>query len=207
VGGTWFCARNRPLATGSFWLGPGARDRPVSGVRRQRQLLAAPIMSGRGSGRPTAAVRGSGSPAPKLPLSSAKTSAEPPASAAPDGACPALLGSADEPADAAQPALCGTNCAHHRPVRLRWARLLRRVFELDLAHCPNCGGELKIIAAILEQPTIEKILTLGSAGAGTAAAANPWATAASGLTMPTDQCTGGAAPKGQRIGCARELQD
>ena len=31
-----------------------------------------------------------------------------------------------------------------------WARLLKRVFEFDLAHCPNCGGELKIIAAILE---------------------------------------------------------
>ena len=26
-------------------------------------------------------------------------------------------------------------------------------------HCPNCGGELKIIAAILEAPVIEKILT------------------------------------------------
>jgi hypothetical protein len=25
--------------------------------------------------------------------------------------------------------------------------------------CPNCGGELKIIAAILEQPVIEKIRT------------------------------------------------
>ena len=38
-------------------------------------------------------------------------------------------------------------------------RLLKRVFEIDLEHCPNCGGELKIIAAILEQPVIEKILT------------------------------------------------
>ena len=28
-----------------------------------------------------------------------------------------------------------------------------------MAHCPNCGGELKIIAAILEQLVIEKILT------------------------------------------------
>ena len=45
------------------------------------------------------------------------------------------------------------------PVRLSWARLLMRVVDLDLAHCPNCGGELKIIAAILEQPVIEKILT------------------------------------------------
>ena len=29
-----------------------------------------------------------------------------------------------------------------------------------MRHCPNCGlGGLKIIAAILEQPVIEKILT------------------------------------------------
>ena len=28
-----------------------------------------------------------------------------------------------------------------------------------MAYCPNCGGELKIIAAIMEQPVIEKILT------------------------------------------------
>ena len=28
-----------------------------------------------------------------------------------------------------------------------------------MEHCPNCGGDLKIIAAILEQPVIERILT------------------------------------------------
>ena len=63
------------------------------------------------------------------------------------------------PAQAAKPAECEAGCAHHRPVRLSWAKLLKRVFEIDMAHCPNCGGELKIIAAILEQPVIEKILT------------------------------------------------
>ena len=63
------------------------------------------------------------------------------------------------PAQAAVPATCEANGAHRRPVRLGWARLLKRVFELDLEHCPNCGGELKIIAAILEAPVIEKILT------------------------------------------------
>jgi len=52
-------------------------------------------------------------------------------------------------AQAAKPAQCEANCAHHGPVRLSWARLLKRVFEIDLEHCPNCGGELKIIAAIL----------------------------------------------------------
>jgi len=47
-----------------------------------------------------------------------------------------------------------------RPHRISWARLLKRVFDIDMQHCPNCGGgELKIIAAILERPVIEKILT------------------------------------------------
>ncbi len=47
----------------------------------------------------------------------------------------------------------------HRPVRLNRAKLLERVVGIDLEHCPNCGGELKNIAAILEQPVIEKSLT------------------------------------------------
>ena len=67
---------------------------------------------------------------------------------------------APEPAAPATPrAECEGNCAHHRPVRLGWAKLLKRVFAIDMEHCPNCGGELTIIAAILEQPVIEKILT------------------------------------------------
>jgi hypothetical protein len=46
------------------------------------------------------------------------------------------------------------------PGRISWARLLKRVFDIDMQHCPNCGaGELKIIAAILGRPVIEKILT------------------------------------------------
>jgi hypothetical protein len=56
---------------------------------------------------------------------------------------------AEAPAQEAKPAECEANCVHHRPVRLSWAKLLKRVFEIDMEHCPNCGGELKIIAAIL----------------------------------------------------------
>ena len=65
----------------------------------------------------------------------------------------------EPPAQAAPPAECEASCAHHLPVRLRWAKLLKRVFARDLEHCPNCGGELKIIAAILEAPVIERFLT------------------------------------------------
>jgi len=50
-------------------------------------------------------------------------------------------------------------CAHGRPARISWARLLKRLFEIDIEHCPNCGGQLKIIAAILESAVVERILT------------------------------------------------
>ena len=43
-------------------------------------------------------------------------------------------------------------------VRINWARLLKRVFEIDIEHCPHCGGNMKIIAAILERAAITKIL-------------------------------------------------
>ena len=50
-------------------------------------------------------------------------------------------------------------CAHERPARISWARLLKRMFQIDLEHCPNCAGQLQIIAAIPEAPVIERILT------------------------------------------------
>ncbi|BAO83844.1 hypothetical protein SMCB_1616 [Serpentinimonas maccroryi] len=55
---------------------------------------------------------------------------------------------------------CEVEAVQARPHRISWARLLKRVFDIDMQHCPNCeAGELKIIAAILERPVIEKILT------------------------------------------------
>jgi hypothetical protein len=41
-----------------------------------------------------------------------------------------------------------TDHAHAQgaPTRLSWARLPKRV--VDIEHCPNCGGSLKIIAAL-----------------------------------------------------------
>ena len=44
------------------------------------------------------------------------------------------------------------------PARLSWARLLKRVFDIDLKHCARRGGPLKIIAAIEHAPVIAKIL-------------------------------------------------
>jgi hypothetical protein len=42
---------------------------------------------------------------------------------------------------------------------MSWARLLKWVFDIDINHCPNCGGTLKIIAAIEDPPVILRILT------------------------------------------------
>jgi len=53
----------------------------------------------------------------------------------------------------------GLGCAHGPPTRIRWARLLKHEFHIDLEHCPNCGGQLKIIATILESAVIERIWT------------------------------------------------
>ena len=52
-------------------------------------------------------------------------------------------------------------------MRLVWSRSvddpdvagIYGVFGLDMEHSPNCCGQLKIIAVILEAPVIEKILT------------------------------------------------
>ena len=53
--------------------------------------------------------------------------------------------------------------------RMRWARLLKRVFDIDIERCV-CGGKLKIIAVIEEPLVIERILThLGLARTAAAA--------------------------------------
>ena len=48
-----------------------------------------------------------------------------------------------------EPASTESGCAHGRPARIGWARLLKRVLEIDMEHCPNFGGHLELIAAIL----------------------------------------------------------
>jgi len=55
----------------------------------------------------------------------------------------------------------GEHAAEHArtSARIGWARLLKRVFDIDLEHCPQCGGEFRIIAAIEEPAVVVRILT------------------------------------------------
>ncbi|MFM7531966.1 MAG: transposase [Rubrivivax sp.] len=47
---------------------------------------------------------------------------------------------------------------HGQAARMSWARLLARVFDIDVERCA-CGGQLKIIAAIEDPVVIGRILT------------------------------------------------
>lgn len=41
--------------------------------------------------------------------------------------------------------------------RLSWAKLIRRVYEVDRLLCPFCGAEMKILAVILDFATAKAI--------------------------------------------------
>jgi len=106
------------------------------------------------------------------------------------------------PTSGCKPTLPDRSCSSSRPSG--------ETAEIDMAHCPNRGGQLKIIAAILEQPVIEKILThLGPrpAGQGAATRASPWVAAASGLSASSQHVSGGAVARAAGICCASSLSE
>ena len=39
-----------------------------------------------------------------------------------------------------------------------WAELLRRVFEAEVLVCPHCGGARRLLAAIHDPASIERLL-------------------------------------------------
>ena len=45
-----------------------------------------------------------------------------------------------------------------RQAAMGWAQRLKRVFQIDVETCPNCGGTVKVIACIEDPPVIERIL-------------------------------------------------
>ena len=65
---------------------------------------------------------------------------------------------------AATPAPAPKNSDEMEPLqnhsaRYLWAALLARVYEVLPLICPHCGAEMRMIAAITDRPTIERILT------------------------------------------------
>jgi len=42
--------------------------------------------------------------------------------------------------------------------RASWARLIRKVFEVDPLLCKKCGAEMKIIAVITEHAVVDRII-------------------------------------------------
>jgi hypothetical protein len=41
---------------------------------------------------------------------------------------------------------------------VQWMQRLKRVFAVDIETCPECGGNVRVIACIEDPPLIEKIL-------------------------------------------------
>ena len=42
--------------------------------------------------------------------------------------------------------------------RKAWARLLAKIYEIDLFVCPKCGSEIKVIAIMQDMAEIKRIL-------------------------------------------------
>ena len=52
----------------------------------------------------------------------------------------------------------GAGTTGPRCYRLTWAVLLARVFRVDVTLCPDCGGRMKIIAALTDPKSIHSYL-------------------------------------------------
>ena len=50
------------------------------------------------------------------------------------------------------------SCEDARILRRRWRELIKRIYEVDPLVCPNCQGEMRIIAFIIDHAVIDKIL-------------------------------------------------
>ena len=66
------------------------------------------------------------------------------------------------------------DASERRRLRRLWARLIRRVYEVDPLLCQGCGGTIRILAFILEPGAIIKILAhLAARGGGSGRAPPP----------------------------------
>ncbi len=56
--------------------------------------------------------------------------------------------------------------AERRRLRRSWAQLIRRIYEVDPLTCTECGGQMRIIAFLLDPGVVRKILDHLDARAG-----------------------------------------
>ena len=67
-------------------------------------------------------------------------------------------------ADDADPSTCIEAVSEHvdpelsRAAKAAWARLIKKVYEVDPMLCPRCGAEKRVMAVIEEAPVVERIL-------------------------------------------------
>jgi hypothetical protein len=71
--------------------------------------------------------------------------------------------------------LSSSSAVPARPARPDWAALLKRVFALDVLHCPRCGGRRRIVAVHTRSETLRPLLERLGLGvpAATRAARSP----------------------------------
>ena len=48
--------------------------------------------------------------------------------------------------------------AFARRARLSWAKLIRKVYEVDPLRCAHCGSEMRILSFLLDPPVLRRIL-------------------------------------------------
>jgi hypothetical protein len=72
-------------------------------------------------------------------------------------ASPRQAGSSPTRAHASQPKAATRKPPAHQRHRCSWAELLRRVFHVDVFLC-ECGGQRRLLAAILDPDPIRRIL-------------------------------------------------
>jgi hypothetical protein len=69
------------------------------------------------------------------------------------GALPAPAPAADAADDTVKPAPAGNRRY------LPWAELLKRTFRLDVLHCDECGGRMKLVALVKDPTSVHRFLT------------------------------------------------
>ena len=52
----------------------------------------------------------------------------------------------------------GRPVAPKRPARMKWADLLKRVFDIKGLKCPYCRGRLRLVAAVFDPTALEAII-------------------------------------------------